>query len=810
MARSVVTEAHLRALGLPEAGIEYVLEVQESPPARKVGRRRVRNLVLEVPLRNLPGVLLQAESLTGEYMFLLQLERRRDINAAFDQPVTIDVNIVDKLGRSRHSTYTADYLVIDEKEATAVEVKSDKELKKLCRKRSIDWVFDGEHYRYLPAEAAFGQRGIRHIVVPVSNFNQLLEDNHRLLINSRYATDTLAYRRQRRGVVELLSHESAMRMSEILERTGMVDATPILQLIDQGGLFAALDLVTLTDYRGVWISKSEQLARTCQESTKSIAADVLLSEGELVGLLNPSYEGDTLLRLAVVQGVSRLRKDGEELSERTVRRLKKAYRESGGDIKSLEPGWARCGRDGPYVGNLHLTYILDTIRQGRSETSDPSVAGCFRAYKQNFDQAKAEYEFFDACPIGRSTYYNYWNRAPLSEAEALNKGGRRLANECSKAFEPNQKTLLVSRPFSVAHIDHWKVDLHIVVGTIKGKKLTKRPWLTAMVDSHTGEVLAIWLSFADPSKRACSMVIRDCVRRHGRLPEMLIVDGGSDFKSVHFSTMLATLGVTKCERPPEDPRFGKEVERVFGVFKQKFARGMPGYGISIERARSVSAAFKASNTARLTLVDAFEVLEAFIFRGYNACCPAGRTLSRIELREAAMSTFPHGGRACAWDLRFLIATSVEAPAEDYRLTPGRGLHVNGFWYTSGYLSRYVGYKKDLVVRVEPYADSIIYVWVEDRWCICMRSDVRLQAAITEATLVFGAAQHQDLSAIRREIESENNKCVANLINEKLSEISGRDETRPSQEVETKVASSEENADMNFDDIVPYLNEVPSE
>lgn len=555
MTRSFVNEAHLRTLGLPASGIAYVLDVQESPPARKVGERRVRNLIFEVPLRNLPGVVLQAESGTGEYMFLLQLERQRDLVAAFDQPITVAVDIVDRRGRARHSTYTAEYLVVDRASIKAVEVKSDDELKALCRERPNDWVLEKGSYRYLPAEAAFDCMGIGHIVVQQSALNQLLEENYRSLINSRYANDTISYQKQREGILNLLKDESLLRIGDILERSGLVDITPILQLIDRGELHAALDIVALTDTRGVWVSTSEKLARTCQETCRSTAWQILQEEAQILGGLDPDYEADVLLRLAVVQGLSTLRRDGKELSERTIDRYRKAYKESNGSIESLEPGWARCGRDGPYVGNLHLTYIHDTIRKGRKDSTDPSVAGCFKAYQQNFDQAKKDYDFYDGKPIGRSTYYNYWNRLPVSEEDAYEKGGRRLANQCSKAYAPDKKTLLATRPFSVAHIDHWKVDLHVVVGWVNGKKLTKRPWMTAMVDSISGEVLAIWLSFADPSKKACTMVIRDCVRRHGRLPEMIIVDGGSDFKSVHFSMMLATLGVTKCrQRIPDSGR----------------------------------------------------------------------------------------------------------------------------------------------------------------------------------------------------------------------------------------------------------------
>jgi hypothetical protein len=41
-----------------------------------------------------------------------------------------------------------------------------------------------------------------------------------------------------------------------------------------------------------------------------------------------------------------------------------------------------------------------------------------------------------------------------------------------------------------------------------------------------------------PSRESCAMVVRDCVSRHRKLPEVLVVDGGGEFDSVHFTTLL--------------------------------------------------------------------------------------------------------------------------------------------------------------------------------------------------------------------------------------------------------------------------------
>lgn len=808
-----LTEGALAHLGLSPEGLLYVIETGISPPARKVGRKRRRNLIFDVPLKSIPGTVLQAESMTGEFNFLVELDRRCDLLAVFDQPITINIAITDCLGRRTRTTYTGDYLVIDPKRACVYEIKADSELEKLIRERPEDWIIDQDGYHYLPASKYFKSMGIEHIVVPVSSLSSLRADNLRLLTSAREALDTKKYRKARQGIRELLKIESTIRVSDVLERIGECDETPILQLLDAEEIFADLDHVTLSDPSSVWISTSLDMAKIAQESSRGLADLLHSSEIDTTDVIDPRYELEVATRLAIIQGTTRTNSNGKEVSARTIRRYLAAFRESDGDPRSLVPHWGNCGNHDPLIGTVHLSLLEAFIRAGKGDKNDPTVSSCFNAYKDAFPEAKLEHGFFDERPVSRSTFYTYWDRISLKNEDSFNKGGRRLENQQADSFDPGKKTIIATRPLAVAHIDHWKTDLHLVVGYINGAKITKRAWLTAMVDAFSGEVLAIWLSFADPSKKSCTMVIRDCVRRHGRLPEMIIVDGGSDFRSKHFFVMLSTLKVVRCERPPEDPRFGQQVERLFKDFKDRFARGLPGFGISIERARAVSAAFKAQASSSLTLLEAFEAIEAFAFQGYNNSLKPGEASSRYAIRHRAEKLYPHGGRKVTWDMKFLIATSIESPGNNYKLWTGRGIHVYDKWYSSPRLLAYRGYKKDISVRLEPYADSIIYVCIEGKWLECRNSEAPLQLAMTETSLLFRSAERYDLSALRAELTNDMNRCVAEIVNEKLHEIASRKESGSSQPATTDKKSgdpveSSTFVPFNFDDIEPYENETP--
>jgi len=76
-----------------------------------------------------------------------------------------------------------------------------------------------------------------------------------------------------------------------------------------------------------------------------------------------------------------------------------------------------------------------------------------------------------------------------------------------------------------------------------------RPWLTIFMDAFSRRLLAFFLSLRPAFLSSCMMVLRECGPRHGRLPQILVVDGGKEFDSIYFETLLARYECTKKTRP---------------------------------------------------------------------------------------------------------------------------------------------------------------------------------------------------------------------------------------------------------------------
>src|SRR6266849_1629532 len=129
------------------------------------------------------------------------------------------------------------------------------------------------------------------------------------------------------------------------------------------------------------------------------------------------------------------------------------------------------------------------------------------------------------------------------------------------------------RPHEIGHIDHTQMDAELI-DSRTGINLG-RPWATFMVDAFSRR-LAVYLTFDPPSYRSCMMVLREYVRRYGRLPQSIITDGGKEFSSVYFESLLAFYGCSLYKRPWAEPHYGTVSERLFNTGNTQFVHNITG------------------------------------------------------------------------------------------------------------------------------------------------------------------------------------------------------------------------------------------
>jgi len=115
--------------------------------------------------------------------------------------------------------------------------------------------------------------------------------------------------------------------------------------------------------------------------------------------------------------------------------------------------------------------------------------------------------------------------------------------------------------FAVAHIDGTELDLetaHPETGLPLG-----RAWLHRMVDGRTGEEIARYVGYVEPSEAVVLELLWRCVARWRVLPRRIVVDLGPEHRGGALSVCCLAHGVEIDWRPKSRPRHGAPVERSF-------------------------------------------------------------------------------------------------------------------------------------------------------------------------------------------------------------------------------------------------------
>ncbi|WP_460837659.1 Mu transposase C-terminal domain-containing protein [Noviherbaspirillum agri] len=267
--------------------------------------------------------------------------------------------------------------------------------------------------------------------------------------------------------------------------------------------------------------------------------------------------------------------------------------------------------------------------------------------------------------------------------------------------------------FHIAHIDSTPLDLKLLDKSLS--RVVKSLWLTLLIDAFTRKILAFYLTFDKPSYRSNMMVIRDCVRRHGRLPQFIVSDQGPEFGSVYYETLLARFKSNKKERPASRPRSGSPIERVFNTTQEAFIYNLLGNTQAEKNWRKVSSSVNPTKFAIWTYERIHTRLDQYFDNVYHnnfhttlGCTPQQKYLESIEQSGLRSHVF------IPYDRDFLIMTMPGTKKGDATVT-NRGVKILYRYHTSPVLASLSLRGKSLPVRYDPYDLGTAMVYVNGRW-----------------------------------------------------------------------------------------------
>lgn len=273
------------------------------------------------------------------------------------------------------------------------------------------------------------------------------------------------------------------------------------------------------------------------------------------------------------------------------------------------------------------------------------------------------------------------------------------------------------RPFEICHIDHTELDLESP-SSQTGRSLG-RPWLTLLTDAYSRRILAAYVTFDPPSYRSCMMILRQCVRLHGRLPQIIVVDGGAEFRSAYFDTLLARYECIKKTRPPAKARFGSVCERLFGTTNTQFIHNLRGNTQITRNVRQVTKSVNPKGMATWPLSNLYDRICEYAYEVYDTIAhPALGETPRNTFIEGIARTGKRPHRYIPYDDDFLMWTLPTTPKGTAKVVAGLGVKIHHIYYWSETLRNPEIENTPLSIRYDPFEVGIAYAFVGKRWVRC--------------------------------------------------------------------------------------------
>ncbi len=277
-----------------------------------------------------------------------------------------------------------------------------------------------------------------------------------------------------------------------------------------------------------------------------------------------------------------------------------------------------------------------------------------------------------------------------------------LAHEGSKAYDQEYELLYrreTTAPNEVWQADHTPLDIVL----LDENGASKKPWLTIIIDDYSRAIVGFFLSFEAPSALHTALALRQAIWRKANtkwivcgIPQTLYTDHGSDFTSKHIETVCAELKIQLVFSTVGKPRGRGKVERFFLSVNQLLLMNLDGFAPPNSKLPK----------ATLTLAEFSVLLESFIVEQYHHRVHS--TTGQKPLKRWTSNSFLPQLPDSLEQLDLLLLT-VPKPRKVRR----DGIYFQNFRYIHTTLAGYVG--ESVVIRYDPRDLAQISVFLDDKF-----------------------------------------------------------------------------------------------
>lgn len=794
MLTPVELENIFNEIGLPEGGRRLVAKARREAPVRQVRSSR-SNLITRYPSQKM-GRVIETESHTVEFAAMLRYEWDPAVLEYYPQPMEIDQKVKAPGGKATRLQHTPDFLLIKRDVILVEEWREEDRLLKLALNSPGKFLREVEGWRYPLAEDFFAEQGLEYRLRSADELPQQYIQNLFFLGTYLDANYPELEERDLEVLRRAFQNKASIHLKQLMDAPGLTSDSIYKAIADK---ILAFDLyndnlgetdrvmVFRDEPTMVFLQKSmapsvglpqerldfsiqpggkmvldkteydilfvdgDRVSTKCREVIQDFPLDIiekLHRKGQLKLIPNalvihgrkvegsnledytPAQLETALTRATWLQQAS-LAPDSVPVCRRTLQRYRRAVELAGESALArnlaLVPKHFLKGDRRRKISKEVLALIEEVIREKYNKPGNISIRTAYLYFRAACEAANLTpcslKAFSQEVQQRKSTRLRQGKRLAYQEGQFVNY--LHIKDEVHGV-----------RPFQIVHIDH--TELQVLLCLPNSKESLGRAWLTLAMDAESRAVVGFYLTFDPPSYRSCMMVMRDIVRRHGRLPEMLVLDNGKEFHSKSMMRLCALYGVSIRYRPSAKARFGSVMERLFGTTQSQLINQLTGNTQLLRFVRSITKQVMPENFVSWTLPALHAALDFYFTELYGADPHPTHHEGPVQhLSRRLKETGERHTRLVAYDHRFLVETCPSPVDRETRVVDmQRGVKVNHFLY---HCKEFCSPRLDgtaVEIRVDPWDIRFVYALVENKWLRCANNHLAKYRSYTEVELQY--------------------------------------------------------------------------
>lgn len=460
------------------------------------------------------------------------------------------------------------------------------------------------------------------------------------------------------------------------------------------------------------------------------------------------YLADHPEKSATADYVKQLKKEGKNISERTLYRKWERYKEVG--IVGLADLRGHRKRTGQKIDE----YVWNTFQNWWLDENQPSVSFLYTLLEQWLKENKPE-----KLPLpSESTFRRAVEMIPAPVVKYFRYGAKAFTDECRTFVHRSYGNLFSN--------EVWSSDYHTLDIMVRDDKTGEvyRPHFVSWIDIKSRKVLGFRL-MRSASSDGVILCFRDSVLEYG-LPQTAYLDNGREFLSSAFggrgrrktdenadygSTILERCGVTMVNANVGNAK-AKIIERFHKTMTNQFAKMFLTYvgkGPSFRPHRHNEVLKYEKNIPLLSEIQ--RDLENYLYGMYNNAISQAEGMQGMSPNDCYQKNLIEKRTATEEQLRLMMTRSTKL--QQYK-RDGVYLTVAGekvYFYDSEYVQKLLGQK--VYIRYDSDNLSKVYLYDEKERYIgeCQKSKIGGYAGADDVEAIKEVATHN--KKIRRDVKT---------------------------------------------------------